>query len=101
MLDDLVRLGQHRALDVADLKLAVHLAGAEHSFGDLDGEMARHQRLVALEQQIIGFRPVAAADGVDVAGAFGDDQRRFGALALDQRIDRDGRAMDQFVDDAG
>ena len=90
-----------RRLDVAELQLAVHLAGAEHSLIDLDGEMARHQRPVALEQQIVGFRPVAAADGVDVAGALGDDQRRLGALALDQRVDRDGRAVDQFVDGAG
>ena len=78
-----------------------HLARAGDALVDLAGEMARHQRLVAMEEQIVGFGAIAAADDVDVARAAGDDQSGFGALALDQRIDRDGRAVDQLVDGAG
>src|SRR5580698_5482373 len=63
--------------------------------------MARDQRLVAVEEQIVGFRTVAAADDVHVAGAAGDDQSGLGALALDQRVDRCRRAVDQFANGAG
>ena len=51
-----------------------------------------------VEEEIVGFGPVAAADDVDVARAAGDDEPGLGALALDQRIDGDGRAVDQLVD---
>ena len=63
--------------------------------------MARRQRLVAVEEQIVGLGPVAAADDIDVAGAAGDDEAGLGAGALDQRIDGDGRAVDQLVDGGG
>src|ERR1700722_1170358 len=63
--------------------------------------MARHQWLMAMEEKIIGFRTIAAADDVDVACAAGDDQSRLCALALDQRVDGGGRAVDQFIDGAG
>src|SRR5580698_3541241 len=63
--------------------------------------MARDQRLVAVEEQIVGFRAVAAADDVHVASAARDDQSGLGALALDQRVDRCRRAVDQFTNDAG
>src|SRR5262249_4840978 len=60
----------------------------------------RHQRAVLVEQEVVGLGPVAAADDVNVAGAAGDHQGGLGALALDQRVDRDGRTVDQFVDSA-
>ena len=56
---------------------------------------------MALEEQIVSFRAIAATDDVDVARTLGDDQRRLRALALDQRVDGDGRAVDQFIDGVG
>ena len=56
---------------------------------------------MAVEEQVVGLRPVAAADDVDVAGAARHDQAGLGALALDQRVDGGGRAVDQLVDRAG
>src|SRR5262249_14505933 len=68
---------------------------------DLPRQPARHQRPVAVEEQVVGFGPVAATDDVDVARATGDDQPGPGTLALDQRVDGNGRAMDEFVDGRG
>ena len=51
-----------------------------------------------MKEEIVGFRTVAAADDVDIAGSAGDDQAKFCALALDQGVDGDGRAVDQMVD---
>ena len=76
----------------------MHLAGSQQPLVDLAREAPRHQRLMAVEEQVVGFRPVAAADDVDVARAARHDQAGLGALALDQRVDRDGRAVDQLVD---
>ena len=39
-------------------------------------ESPRHQRAMTMEEKVVGFGPVAAADDVDVARAVGDDQRR-------------------------
>src|SRR6185369_168383 len=44
---------------------------------------------------------VAAADDVHVARAARDHEPGLGAFALDQRIDGDGRAVDQLVDGGG
>ncbi len=49
------------------------------------------------EEQVVGVGPVDAADLVDVAKAFGDQQRGVGAGALQQRVDGDGRAVQEQV----
>ena len=51
-----------------------------------------------LEEQIVGVRPVDAADLVDVAEALGDEQRGLGAGALQDRVDGDGRAVQEQAD---
>jgi hypothetical protein len=79
----------------------MHLAGGEQPLGHLPREMPRHQRSVAVEQKVIGLGPVAASDNVNIAGAARNDQPGLGALALDQGIDRCGRAVDQFADVGG
>ena len=84
--------------DAGFVERMVHVARAHDALVDFAGQVPRHQRPVAMKEQIIGFRAVAAADDVDVAGAAGDDQSGLGALALDQRVDGDGRAVDQLVD---
>ena len=93
-----------RAAGLGDARLLqrrVDLAGRQHALDHLAGVAPRHQRLVAVEEQVVGLRPVAAADDVDVAGAARHHQAGLGALALDQRVDRGGRAVDQLVDRAG
>jgi hypothetical protein len=52
---------------------------------------------VLVEEQVVGVGPVHAADLVDVAEALGDQQRGVGARALQQRVDRDGRAVQEQV----
>ena len=102
--DRLDALGGEEAaglLDAGAVERLVHLARGEHALVDLARVAARHQRLVPVEEEIVGFGPVAAADDVDVARAGGDDEAGLRALALDQRVDRDGRAVDELVDRAG
>ena len=89
-----------RRFDAGAVERLVHRARRQHAFGDLPGEMPRHQRTMPMKEKIVGLRAVAAADNVDVAGAVGDDEAGLGAGALDQSIDGDGRAMDQFIDGA-
>ena len=73
----------------------VDLAVGEHALVDLEAQRPLDQRLVLLEEQIVGIRPVDAADLVDVAKAFGDQQRGPGARALEDGVDRDGRAVQE------
>ena len=47
------------------------------------------------EEQIVGFRPVDAADLVDVAKALRGDERAARAGALEDGVDRDRRAVEE------
>ena len=49
------------------------------------------------EEQVVGVGPVDAPDLVDVAEALGDQQRRLRAVALEQRVDRDRRAVQEQI----
>ena len=73
----------------ADLALGVHALRHFETFGPLD------QRHVFLEIKVIGVRPVDPADFIDVAEPLGDDQRRIGAGALQDRVDGDGGAVEE------
>ena len=73
------------------------LAGRGHALGHLEGEVARHQRARAMEEQVERVGPVAAAERVDVAEARRGDERGPGAAALQHGVDRDGRAVQQLV----
>src|SRR6516162_3749500 len=53
------------------------------------------QRLVLAEEQIVGVRPVDAADLVNVAKALGNEERGVSALALQDGIDGDGGAVEE------
>ena len=95
------REGAARRGNAGRIEWHMDFARAEQALIDLAREMARHQRPEAMKEEVVGFRAVAAPDDVDVTGAAGDNQAGLGALALDQRIDRDGRAMDQLVHGRG
>ena len=62
---------------------------------DLEAQRALDQRPVLLEEKIVRIRPVDASDLVDVAKALCRDERRLGAGALEQRVDGDGRAVQE------
>jgi hypothetical protein len=61
----------------------------------LEPQRALDQRLMLAKEQVVGIRPVDAPDLVDVAEAFGDDQRGPGAGALQDGVDGDGRAVEE------
>ena len=74
-----------------------HLARGVHPLVRLEGEVARHQRARAMEIEVEGVRPVAAAERVDVAKALRGDERGGGPAAFQHGVDRNGRAVQQFV----
>ena len=76
-LQRFARLRHARLLD-----RGLDLAATQHSLRDLQREPPRHQRAVAMEEQIVRFRPIAAADDVDVACAARHHQRGFCPLAF-------------------
>ena len=81
--------------DLAVVERPVDLAVGQHALVHFEAQRPLDQRHVFLEEQIIGVRPVDAADLVDVAKAFGDQKRGLGAGALQHRIDGDGRAVQE------
>ena len=81
--------------DLRFVERLLDLAVGKHALLDLEAQRALDQRRVLLEEQIIGVRAVDAPDLVDVAKAFGDQQRGFRAGALEDRVDRHRRAMQE------
>src|SRR5262249_45173142 len=71
------------------------LAVGQHALLDLEAQRPLDQRLVFAEEQIVGVRPVDAADLVDVAEALGDEERGLGTRALQEVIDGDGGAVEK------
>jgi hypothetical protein len=59
-------------------------------------QLALDQRLGTMEKQIERFDTIASPDRIDVAEALGGDQRRACALALQNRVDGDRRAVQHF-----
>src|SRR5215471_6009181 len=55
----------------------------------------RHQWLVLREKEVVGIRPVDAADLVDVAEARGDEKRGLSPRAFENRVDCDRRAVEE------
>src|SRR5262249_49180266 len=72
------------------VELDQHLAVRVHALADFVAQVALDQRLVAAEEEIVGLRPIDAADLVDVAEALGGEERAWRACALQNGVDRDG-----------
>ena len=83
--------GAHRVLVERDQHLALRV----HALADLVAQVALDQRLMAAEEEVIGFRPVDAADLVDVTEALRGDERTACAGALQNGVDRDRRAVQE------
>src|SRR5947209_3876602 len=52
--------------DARFLQRLFHVARAENPLRHLARELPRHQRAVAMEEQVVGLRAIAAADDVNV-----------------------------------
>jgi hypothetical protein len=89
----LARQLAHRGL----VERLVRAAVGAQPLGHLEAQRALHERRVLVEEQVVRVRPVDAADLVDVAEALGDEERRPGPVALEQRVDRDRRAVQEQV----
>ena len=63
----------------------------------LKAQRALDQRLVLVEKEVVGVWAVDAPDFVDVAKAFGDQQRGVGAVTLQQGVDGDGGAVQEQI----
>jgi hypothetical protein len=72
------------------VELDQHLAVRVHALADLIAQVALDQRLVAAEEEIIGFRPIDAADLVDIAEALGGEERAWRPRAFQNGVDRNG-----------
>ncbi len=70
-------------------------ASGQHPLVHFVAVLARHQRPVLGKEQIVGIGPVHAPDLIDVAKAFGDQQRRLRARPLQDGVDGDGRAVQE------
>ncbi len=81
--------------DLVFVERDVDLAVGEHALLRLEAQGTLDQRLMLAEEQIVGVRPVDAADLVDVAEAFGNDERGPGAGPLQNGVDGDGRAVEE------
>ena len=98
------RLARERRDDLAQCRLVEglqHVALVVEPFRHRQAPAARHQRLGQRDVQVVLVVAALVAEGEHVAETLGRDQRRAGALALDQRIGGEGRAMDEEVDVAG
>src|SRR5436190_1368914 len=62
-------------------------AVGEHALRHLKDQIPRNKRSVLAEKQVEGFGPIDAADLVNVPKAPGRNQRRSGALSLEDRVD--------------
>ena len=72
----------------------LHRAVVKRALRDFKTQMTRNERDVFAKVKIERVRPIDAPDFVDVAEPFGRDECSFGALAFEDRIDRDRRSVD-------
>ena len=81
--------------DLPIVERTFDLARRQHALAHLETQRALHQGFVFLEEEVVGIGPVDPADLVDVAKALGGDQRGLGTGPLEDRVDRDRRAMQE------
>ena len=87
----LTRQRAHRRL----VERLVRAAVGAQPLGHFKTQRALDQGRVLVEEQVVGIGAIDAADLVDVAKAFGNQERGPGASALQQRVDGNRRAMQE------
>ena len=73
-----------------------HLPVGEHALADLEAQGALDQGLVLAEEEVVGVGAVDPPDLVDIAKALGGDERGAGPGPLENRVHRDGRAVQEY-----
>src|SRR5579863_4073718 len=73
------------------------LAPGTHALISFDDHPAPYQRSRAPEEDVIGLGTIAARDEIGIARARGGDENRTCAGLLDQRVDRDRRAVHESL----
>src|SRR5262249_36636300 len=86
------RIG-HGGAHLILVELDQHLAVRVHALADLVAQVALDQWLVAAKEEIIGFRPIDAADLLVIAEALGGEERAWRTCVLQNGVDRNGRAV--------
>ncbi len=102
--DRLDRLRLDLAEDAGDIRLVERRDDCPlrvHPLGDAPAPAARHQRRRQVDVDVILLEAVLVADLDGVAKPLGGDQRGPCALALDQSVGRQGRAVDDDADIGG
>ena len=88
------RVGRRRPHRIL-IELDQHLPLRVHALAELVTQITLDQGLVAAKEQVVGFRPVDAADLVDIAKALRGEKRAGCPGALQNRVDRDGGAVEK------
>ena len=70
------------------------LAARAEALRHLEASPARHERCRTPVEHVVHLEEIAAPDLEDVAEALGRDEARPGPCSLEERIDADGRAVD-------
>ena len=79
---------------------AERLSARPRPLVDLEPELSRHKRRRALVERLIQVRHPHPPELQHIAKSAGGEQRRRRALAFENRIGRDGAAMQQFLEAA-
>ncbi len=99
-LHALVDEGRDHAPGLALVERSQHAALGQQPLGDFAAEMSRHERGRRVDEQVVHVVAALGADLERVAEACGRQQRRAGALSLDQRIGRERGAVDDGANGA-
>ena len=83
----------HGGAHLIFIELDQHLAMRIHALADLVAQVALDQWLVAAKEEVVGFRPIDAADLVDVAEALRGEERGRRPRPLQNGVDRNGGAV--------
>ena len=67
------------------------------ALGDLETHRPTNERLMLAEEEIVGVRTIDAANLVNVTKPLCDEQNGLGPVPLQQRVDRDGRAVKEQI----
>ena len=82
-------------VELGELERNEDVAVAVDTFAHLEAQPPRHERLGLAADKVVHIGPVSAADLEHVAEAARGDERGQGTGALGQRVDDDGRAVDE------
>ena len=93
-LGDLLR----HLLDRAFIEGQTDLAFNVDALGHREAQPPRHQHLRLLDRQVVLVKAALVGNFDDVSKAVGRDQRRLGALALDDGVGRERRAVHDLLE---